>query len=150
MSQITLFTLALFFVSSFNSYAENSKDTLVQMIEENKGKVIYIDFWASWCTPCRKSFPWMNEIQKKYENLKVISINVDAERSYAKEFLAEVPANFSVIYDPNGEIAKQYKLKGMPSSYVLNKQGKLVSTHVGFNKNKQIAYQQELEQLLIE
>ncbi len=143
----SLFSLLIF---STSAQAENSSKELAEMIKDNKGKVIYIDFWASWCTPCKKSFPWMNNIQKKYNNLKVISINVDAEKSYATEFLKQTPANFSVIYDPNGEVAKQYKLKGMPSSYVINKKGVLVATHVGFNKTKQLKYEKDLKALLNE
>lgn len=142
----------LFFVLIFNfsnyAQAENSLETLNTLIKENKGKVIYIDFWASWCSPCKKSFPWMNNIHKKYKNLKVISVNVDSEKSYAEEFLASTPASFNVVYDHNGQIAKKYKLKGMPSSYVINKKGQLVNSHVGFNETKQKKYEQELQDLM--
>ena len=130
--------------------AEDSLKTLNTHIQQNKGKVIYIDFWASWCTPCKQSFPWMNTMQKSHQNLEIISINVDSEKSYAAEFLDSTPANFTVIYDPNGKVAKEYKLKGMPSSYIINKKGELVSAHIGFNETKQITYEAELINLLNE
>ena len=130
--------------------AEDSLKILNTHIQQNKGKVIYIDFWASWCTPCKQSFPWMNTMQTSHQNLEIISINVDSEKSYAAEFLDSTPANFTVIYDLNGKVAKEYKLKGMPSSYIINKKGELVSAHIGFNETKQITYEAELVNLLNE
>ena len=117
-----------------------------------KGQVVYLDFWASWCVPCRKSFPWMNEIHKKYEQqgLKVLTINLDADRANADEFLAKYPAQFSVLYDSAGLSARKFKVKGMPSSYLVNKEGKVVSVHVGFFKDKIAEYEQEIEALLAE
>jgi thiol-disulfide isomerase/thioredoxin len=129
----------------------NIKDNeLQQVISENSGKVIYLDFWASWCGPCRQSFPWLNDMQHKYKGLKIISINLDNDRVLADEFLREVPANFTVIYDPKGKLAKEYKIKGMPSSYLINKAGKLVSAHSGFSINKQEQYEQDITGLLTE
>jgi len=81
--------------------SESKKFKYSDVVEENKGSVIYVGFLASWCTPCRKSFPWMNEMQEKYGNLKfkVISINLDADHKLAEEFLSKTPANFSILYD---------------------------------------------------
>lgn len=148
-----MFKKALFsFLISFgflnNAFAIDSSAELPTLLQQHKGNVIYVDFWASWCGPCRKSFPWMNSMQKKYSDLKVISINVDNDKSLAAEFLQQVPANFPVIYDPKGRIAKKYKLKGMPSSYIFNKKGILVSSHVGFTETKQKKYEIELQSLL--
>lgn len=132
-----------------------SADTLSDFeaqVASHKGKVVYVDFWASWCVPCKKSFPWMNNIQQQYadQNFTVLSVNLDAKTSFAKEFLVETPANFPIFYDPKGKVAKAFKLKGMPSSFIINKAGKIVSSHVGFNEEKQKAYQAEIEKLLME
>ncbi|MFQ3220226.1 MAG: thiol-disulfide isomerase/thioredoxin [Paraglaciecola sp.] len=99
-----------------------------------KGKVAYIDFWPSWCKPCRQSFLWMNEMQDKYADagLQVIAINLDAEPDLAQDFLAKVPANMLIVYDPQGNIAKDYQLLGMPSSYIVDKPGRLRFAHKGF------------------
>jgi thiol-disulfide isomerase/thioredoxin len=99
-----------------------------------KGKVVYVDFWASWCGPCKQSFPFMNELQSKYraQGLEVVAVNLDAKRDDADKFLAEVPARFTVAFDAKGESAKRFELKGMPSSYLIGRDGRLVAIHKGF------------------
>ena len=123
---------------------------LETMLSNNKGKVIYLDFWASWCVPCRKSFPWMNKVQADYasQNFTVVSVNVDKDFGLAQRFLTEMPASFPVIYDPNGELASKYKLQGMPSSFLINRDGKCVRGHKGFFSKKIATYETEIEQLL--
>ncbi|WNC73014.1 redoxin family protein [Thalassotalea psychrophila] len=154
LSRISLTVLCL--LISVGSHAQessnsvSSKAQLQQLLDANKGKVIYLDFWASWCIPCRKSFPWMNAMEAKYakQGFKVITVNVDVEKTLADDFLQENPANFSVIYDPKGAVAKEFKLKGMPSSYMINKLGKPVSAHVGFYNDKKDEYEAEIIKLL--
>lgn len=142
----------LFALCSFSAASQNSIDEFTDKVAAHKGKVIYVDFWASWCVPCRRSFPWMNEMQKQYgdKGFKVLSINLDANKKHADRFLAQYPANFDVLYDPKGKIARKYQLKGMPSSFLINKQGKVVSSHVGFTDEKKNKYQQEILALLAE
>ncbi|CAK0758800.1 cytochrome c biogenesis protein CcmG, thiol:disulfide interchange protein DsbE [Gammaproteobacteria bacterium] len=96
---------------------------------------VYVDFWASWCVPCRQSFRWMNEWQTRYPNLKIIAVNLDEKREDADQFLAAVPARFTVVFDPQGVVAKAYHLKGMPSSYLIDRQGVLRIEHMGFRAN---------------
>ncbi|MGJ8692109.1 MAG: TlpA family protein disulfide reductase [Thalassotalea sp.] len=149
------YLLALLLSSSFSAVAEpNSKPSSItsfeQLIAKHKGEVIYLDFWASWCVPCRKSFPWMNEMQTKYQaqGLKIITINLDSNKNNADEFLEKFPNNFEVIYDPSGLLAKKFKVKGMPNSFIIDRSGTLISAHIGFTDNKKVQYQQELEALL--
>ena len=153
----TLFIL--FFCLSFSAFSNdetlgqvNVQQKFDKLIASHKGKVIYLDFWASWCGPCRKSFPWMNNMQEKYQQqgLVIISVNVDNSKALADEFLAEVPANFNVFYDPKGKVARKFKLKGMPSSYIIDRSGKMVSAHVGFTESKKMKYEEELQTLLNE
>lgn len=128
----------------------SAQDELTFLLAKHKGKVIYLDFWASWCGPCRKSFPWMNKIQSTYstENFTVISVNVDNDKVLAKEFLRTLPASFPVIYDPKGQLAKKYNVKGMPSSYLINSNGELVQQHTGFFSKKIKQYEHEITQLI--
>jgi thiol-disulfide isomerase/thioredoxin len=99
-----------------------------------KGKVVYVDFWASWCGPCRQSFPWMNEMQGKYgaRGLQIVAVNLDAKRADADQFLAQVPARFSVGFDAKGDSAKQFGVKGMPTSVLIGPDGKVLAIHQGF------------------
>lgn len=121
-------------------------------LAEFKGQVVYVDFWASWCVPCRKSFPWMNEMQRKYQaqGLAVVAINLDTDPALAQAFLADVPADFSVRFNPEGDVARSFDLLGMPSSFIFNRQGQLVQSHVGFYTDKITDYEQELVSLLKE
>lgn len=120
-------------------------------LAELKGKVVYVDFWASWCKPCRKSFPWMNEMQAKYpENLQIIAINLDADPELAAAFLDKVPATMPIVYDPQGDIALAYQLLGMPSSYLIDKKGNLRFAHKGFFTEKKALYEHEMTTLINE
>ena len=150
---LCLFAIALI-ISINSTNAQQSKPISQHKLEhalaEQKGNVVYVDFWASWCVPCRKSFPWMNTIQEKYkqQGFSVISINLDANKKLAEQFLLETPASFSVIYDPKGKIAKHFKIQGMPSSMLIGRDGTIKSRHTGFFINKIPDYEQEIEELL--
>lgn len=105
-----------------------------QKLAELKGKVVYLDFWASWCGPCKQSFPWMNEMQRKYaaRGLQVVAINLDAKRVDADQFLARNPAGFAIAFDAAGDSARSVGLKGMPTSLLLGADGKVIYVHTGF------------------
>ena len=97
-------------------------------------KVVYVDFWASWCTPCRKSFPWMKALQESYraQGLQVVAVNLDKDRKAAQTFLAEMKALFPMIFDSTGSIAKSYQLQAMPMSFLYDRDGNLRTSHEGF------------------
>jgi len=108
-----------------------------------RGKVVVVDFWASWCVPCRRSFPWMNEMQAKYadDGLVIVGVNMDAEAELAAEFLNEYPAQFEIAYDPDGVLAKTFDVIAMPSTYVLDRDGNQVARHLGFKVRQQDEYE---------
>lgn len=101
---------------------------------EITGQVVWVDFWASWCAPCRRSFPWMNEMLARYggRGLQVIGVNVDKERALADEFLSETPALFDLRFDPDGSLAEAFGVQAMPSSFLLDANGNVIAKHYGF------------------
>lgn len=115
-----------------------------------RGKVVVLDFWASWCAPCLRSIPWLNEMQARYadQGLVVVGVNVDRERADAERFLAGTPSHFAIFYDSEGRLPRQYGVEGMPSSFIFDRDGHLVAKHVGFQSARREQYEQELRELL--
>lgn len=116
-------------------------------LENLKGKVVYLDFWASWCGPCALSFPFMTEVAKKHkaEGLELVAISVDESREEAEGFLASHPTDFTVAHDPNGECPKVYGLETMPTSYLIDRKGNLREIHRGFSNSDR----QELDKAIL-
>ena len=119
-------------------------------LDQYDGKVVVVDFWASWCVPCRRSFPWMNEMHEKYadDGLVIIAVNVDREGENAATFLAKYPAKFNIIYDPKAELAKEYDVEVMPSSFIIGRDGQMLERHTGFKIKKQAEYEAILQTAL--
>jgi thiol-disulfide isomerase/thioredoxin len=105
--------------------AKAATDTSEFDLSSFRGQVVYLDFWASWCAPCRKSFPWMRGMQERYANrgFAVVAVNLDRDSKSAQEFLEKNAAPFRVIYDSKGTLAKAYKVAAMPSPTFTTVQG---------------------------
>lgn len=119
-------------------------------LSDFKGKVVYLDFWASWCGPCKQSFPWMNEMHVKYagQGLQIVAVNLDTKPESAKQFLTGNPASFTVLLDPASSTPSKYKIKGMPTSILIGAHGKIVSRHAGFKASEIEALEAEIKQAL--
>lgn len=104
-------------------------------LSDYKGKIVYLDFWASWCGPCKQSFPWMNTLQSRYasQGLKIVAVNLDVNSADGRRFLDAVPAMFDIAFDPKGTLGRSYAVKGMPTSLLIDRDGKVISQHIGFN-----------------
>lgn len=115
-----------------------------------EGKVVWVDFWASWCVPCRRSFPWMNTMHEKYsaQGLQIIAVNLDMERALADGFLKESPAKFTIRFDPQGKLAQQFDVQAMPSSFVLDAAGKVIAVHHGFKLADTEEYEKQIQAAL--
>lgn len=135
---------------ALSSLADNKAMDLSQL----KGKVTYVDFWASWCVPCAKSFPFMNEMhqQLKDQGLQIVAVNLDENLDDAKAFLAKYPAEFTVLADASTDkkCAKDYAVKAMPSSYIIDKNGTVHHVHLGFKAGEAQEIRQLVEKLLTE
>lgn len=104
-------------------------------LDSLRGKVVLVDFWASWCVPCKSSFPWMSAMQQRYgpKGLTIVAINVDKSRRPADEFLRKHPAPFVVAYDPSGKTAKAFHVWGMPTSFLVGRDGAILVARSGFD-----------------
>jgi cytochrome c biogenesis protein CcmG/thiol:disulfide interchange protein DsbE len=107
-------------------------------LDSLRGRVVYVDFWASWCDPCRRSFPWLNSLRERYaaRGLTIVAIDLDKDRRAADEFLERFPASFLVAFDPAGKTAEAYRVSAMPSSFLIGPTGALLSSHAGFDPRK--------------
>jgi thiol-disulfide isomerase/thioredoxin len=117
-----------------------------------RGKVVYLDFWASWCAPCVVSIPLLNELQNKHTALgsafAVVAINVDSDPADGKDFLLDEPVQYKVLSDPTGITPKLFGVKGMPTSYLLDKEGKVHLVHEGFKRSDIDMIEAEIQKLL--
>ena len=151
--KIKLISFLMGLILSFNVFAQQAKPFKLQnrqgdwvQLSDFKDKVILLDFWASWCIPCRESFPWMNTLQDKYQakGFEVVTINLDQEAEEKARFLKKYNANFTVLSDPNGDTPKAYNVLGMPTSMIIDRQGNIVYKHIGYKASDASFYEQKI------
>lgn len=163
MTTITLRSIGLTFLSALCLHSalavevgDNLSDlelpdtAVARKVADLRGRFVYLDFWASWCGPCRQSFPWMNALQNQYskDQLVVIGMNVDAKRADADRFLARNPASFSLAFDVRGDSAKRLNIKTMPTSMLINPEGKVVLVHQGFRTEDEVPLQASMQKIM--
>ncbi|NEV61711.1 TlpA family protein disulfide reductase [Thiorhodococcus minor] len=115
-----------------------------------RGRVVYLDFWASWCGPCAKSFPFIEQMHRDLnaQGLEVVAINLDEERQDAEGFLSKHPVSFTIGSDPKGKCPRLYKVKGMPTSYLIDRSGQIRDIHEGFESADAPKIRAQIESLL--
>ncbi len=141
MKNLSFTLVALASLLPFAARADSVVD-----LEAYRGNVVVLDFWASWCVPCRQSFPWLNAMHDKYadDGLVIIGVNVDDDEAEAKAFLEEFPPNFAIVYDRDKALAEEFDVIGMPSSYVIGRDGEVKARHFGFKAKKKAEYEAHL------
>jgi thiol-disulfide isomerase/thioredoxin len=117
-----------------------------------KGHVVYLDFWASWCGPCKLSFPYMENLPYAFpqKGLVVLTVNLDHSKKRADAFLSEVGSTLPVIYDPKGKLATRFHVEAMPSAVLIDRAGKVRYVHKGFFRDKEGDYTDDLATLINE
>ena len=121
--------------------------------EALSGKVVMVDFWASWCEPCKQSFPVMEDLQKRYreQGLVIIAVNVDENREDMESFLKKNPVTFTVVRDGTQKLVEKTGIATMPSSFLMDQAGKVRFVHSGYRGDEtRKTYQKEIELLLKE
>lgn len=121
-------------------------------LSKYKGKVVYIDFWASWCGPCAQSLPFLTELQTQLKNkgLEVVAVNLDENRQDADAFLAQHPVAVTVAADPEGVCPHTYDVQAMPSSFLIDRKGKVRHVHLGFRPGDRTELRNQITALLAE
>jgi len=117
-----------------------------------KGNVVYVDFWASWCVPCRLSMPALDELYRrnKSRGFTVVGVNKDATAADARRFLAKVPVTFALVQDAGDAAARGFDVKAMPSGYLVDRKGVVRHVHRGFTAETRAALEREIDSLLKE
>ena len=120
-------------------------------LKQYQGKVIYLDFWASWCKPCLKSMPQLNKLRSELMTLgfEVVAVNLDNDPENGKIFLAEHPVDYPVVYTSSTDIYKLYQIKVLPTSFIIDKKGILRYAHLGFKDKDIIEIRKQIMLLLV-
>lgn len=135
--------ITLCLLGSSQVFAQQQIDAENFDLADYQGKVVYLDFWASWCTPCRASFPFMAEVAATHgDDLAIVAVNVDEKRADAQAFLDDYETPFDIVFDHDGLLATQHQVPGMPTSFLFDRDGTLIGSHVGFRKKDMDAIRQ--------
>ena len=121
-------------------------------LQDFKGKVIYLDFWASWCPPCAKSFPLLNKLRAELNTptFEVVGINVDSKLSDMQAFLKKCPVDFVTAWDKKSQVPEEYGILGMPTGFLIDKKGVIRHVHIGFHNKDVASLRKKIKQLLQE
>ena len=167
---------ALFTVSSFLSLGANaeSKNNVVKVnppvpapdwtlpaiqnadgdlsMSDFRGKITYVDFWASWCRPCRLSLPALNSLNQEFadEPVQFLAISIDVVEEDAWDFLARYRVDYPVVIDTEGDIARMFAVDGMPSGYLLDTEGRVREIHIGFKRGDELKLAESIKKMLDE
>lgn len=122
----------------------------VVKLSQYRGKIVLLDFWASWCEPCKESLPWMHSLQEKLgaEKFQVIAVSVDSEMTAADALLKATGVDLLVAYDPEGSVPAMYQLDAMPTSFLIDAQGKVVEIYHGYHRRDARKVEERVRQLL--
>ena len=117
-----------------------------------RGRVTYLDFWASWCGPCRLSLPALNRLRDTFssEAFNVVAISVDYVEEDALDFLARYPVAYPIAIDTTGDSGRAFAVAGMPSGYLIDKKGMIREIHVGFRKGDEVILKERIAALIAE
>lgn len=119
-------------------------------LEEYRGKVVLINFWASWCGPCRQEMPVLDRLHQRYADtgFAVLGVNVEGQEAPARALLAKMPVSFPVLIDEGQKVSEQYDLEAMPSTVVIDRDGVVRYVHRGYTPGDEAGYVEMVKQLI--
>jgi len=121
-------------------------------LSEYRGQVVLLNFWASWCGPCRQEFPHLDELQRKYADLgfTVFGVNVEQDRASADKVLRDIPVTFPVLFDDNNQVSELYGVDAMPMTVLVDRNGVIRYLHRGYRPGYELAYDKQVRTLVKE
>jgi len=121
-------------------------------LSELRGQVVLVNFWATWCGPCRKEMPLLDELYRKYQGLgfTLLGVNVEADGRLADGFLAETPVSFPILLDAESRVSSLYEVSAMPSTVIVDRQGNVRLVHFGYQPGDEQKYQDTIRALIRE
>jgi peroxiredoxin len=121
-------------------------------LSELRGQVVMINFWASWCGPCRQEMPILDQLYQRYQPMgfTLLGVNVEEDSTAADKILKEIPVTFPVLYDNKNKVSKSYQVQAMPSTFLIDRDGKLRYLHKGYKPGTEEEYQQQVRELIRE
>ena len=121
-------------------------------LSELRGQVVMVNFWASWCGPCRKEMPKLDKLQDEYADygFTILGVNLDEDRAKAEKLLAHVPVDFTILWDPESRVGELYNVDAMPSTVLIDRDGKLRHLHRGYKPGYVDKYEKQVKQLVLE
>ncbi len=169
MKRIRLNKIAVLLISSLimlgifsaNSYAKDlkgpAKDFTLKSnqgknirLKDLRGQVVMLNFWASWCGPCRQEMPLLDKLYQRYNpaGFVLLGVNVEADPKEADHLLKEIPVSFPILYDTTSKVSEQYKVSAMPSSVIIDCDGNMNYLHKGYKPGDEKTYQSKVKELL--
>jgi peroxiredoxin len=121
-------------------------------LSDLKGQVVMINFWASWCGPCRQEFPALDQIYSKYKPMgfQMLAINVETEKADAERFLGKTPVSFPILFDPDNKVSGSYGVSAMPTTFLVDRQGRLRWQHRAYKPGDEAKYIEQIRLMLRE
>jgi peroxiredoxin len=134
------------------AFALPSRDGGRVQLEDLRGQVVMLNFWATWCGPCRQEMPLLAQLQQKYEPLgfTLIGVNVEPDSAAAVSWLKGVPVNFPILFDTDSAVAGRFGVEGMPSSVLIDRNGKVRYVHRGYKPGDEAKYADMIRSLVKE
>ena len=149
---LSLFPLAVPASGEAGNFTLKSADGTNIRLSEYRGQVVMLNFWASWCGPCRQEFPHLDTLQQKYTDLgfTIFGINVEQDRTQADKVLRDIPVTFPILFDDKNQVSELYNVDAMPMTVLLDRNGVVRFQHRGYKPGYEIAYEEQVRRLVKE
>lgn len=121
-------------------------------LAEQRGTVVMLNFWASWCAPCRKEMPLLDELYQRYKDAGFVlyGVNVESDTAAADKLLEDIPVSFPVLYDPTSEVSKLYSVDAMPTTILIDRDGNIRHVNRGYRSGDEEKYRTQIKELIRE